>query len=364
MLKMRVVQAHEGDCFLLLYGTAAKPRALLCDGGPKDTYEPHLRETLEGLKLDTLDAVILSHVDTDHALGLIDLFVALRDKPAAQSSIEIADLWINSFKVIDQDGTIHSRLAEMLQAASAQNVSMALASVALAGVKEGNQLALTAKQLDIPINRAVGGELFIADGQQVFDFHGLQVKVVGPTKANLNALAADWKAFIAKQKKRIEDGQLRLAAMADKSVPNLSSIQLFVKSEGKTLLLTGDGRGDHLLDGLDEAGLLDEEGGIDLDVLKVPHHGSDRNVNRDFFERVRAKTYVISADGKHGNPDLPTLQWILEARPENAEPITFVLTNEPPTVKKFLKAFPPKENGYKLVLRDPQKHFVDVSLVP
>src|SRR5262245_6923743 len=114
---MRVCHAHEGDCFLLLYGTAAKPRALLCDGGPAKTFDPHLKATLEKTGVAKLDAVILSHVDNDHVLGLLDLFADIRDRRAANEAeiVEIADLWINEFdQTIDGGGDIRSRLAGVI----------------------------------------------------------------------------------------------------------------------------------------------------------------------------------------------------------------------------------------------------------
>ncbi|HYO70712.1 MAG TPA: hypothetical protein VEU33_31995 [Archangium sp.] len=51
-----------------------------------------------------------------------------------------------------------------------------------------------------------------------------------------------------------------------------------------------------------------------MDVLKLQHHGSVRNVTPEFFERVVADHYVISANGKHDNPDVETLEMLAEAR--------------------------------------------------
>jgi beta-lactamase superfamily II metal-dependent hydrolase len=83
------------------------------------------------------------------------------------------------------------------------------------------------------------------------------------------------------------------------------------------MLLTGDARGDDILFGLTEAGLLGANG-FAVDLLKVPHHGSDRNVTTEFFRRVRAKHYVVSGDGEHGNPEIATLRMIVDARGASA----------------------------------------------
>jgi hypothetical protein len=78
--------------------------------------------------------------------------------------------------------------------------------------------------------------------------------------------------------------------------------------------MTGDARGDYILDGLRRAGRLDASGRARVDVLKVQHHGNARNTDRSFFDRVIASDYVISANGKDGNPDKDTLDAIIAAR--------------------------------------------------
>jgi hypothetical protein len=50
-----------------------------------------------------------------------------------------------------------------------------------------------------------------------------------------------------------------------------------------------------------------------VDILKMPHHGSDRNVDPIFFQRVTADHYVFSGNGEHGNPERGTLQMLLDA---------------------------------------------------
>jgi hypothetical protein len=69
------------------------------------------------------------------------------------------------------------------------------------------------------------------------------------------------------------------------------------------------------------------------DLLKIPHHGSDHNVSTDFFRRVVADHYVFSGDGKHDNPELSTLQMLLDARPGQKYTVHF--TYPEARVKKF-----------------------------
>jgi hypothetical protein len=160
-----------------------------------------------------------------------------------------------------------------------------------------------------------------------------------------------------------------VAAYVDKSVHNLSSIVVLVESQGKRILLTGDGRGDHTLEGLKAAKLL-KGGKLRVDVLKLPHHGSERNVAPDYFETIVAKHYVVSADGKFDNPDVGTLKMISAARPDDDFTIhlTYPLDgfNVPKIgqqVGKFFAAEKKAGRAYKVVTRPPTELGVRLALV-
>jgi hypothetical protein len=49
-------------------------------------------------------------------------------------------------------------------------------------------------------------------------------------------------------------------------------------------------------------------------VLKVPHHGSEHNLDEDFAARVTADHYVFCANGEHANPDLRIVRALVGAR--------------------------------------------------
>ena len=155
-------------------------------------------------------------------------------------------------------------------------------------------------------------------GVKVDGFDPLKLTVVGPRPAELEELRQEWaeKTKDLKEAKPAEAAEI--AEYLDESVYNLSSIVCVAEIEGKRMLLTGDARGDKVLLGLEAAKLLPGDGGkMELDVLKVPHHGSSRNLKCDFFERLLAPHLVISANGKDGNPDITTLETALTAEPDD-----------------------------------------------
>jgi beta-lactamase superfamily II metal-dependent hydrolase len=367
MFRLHVIQARFGDSLVLEFGTPAQPRHILIDGGPPGSYAATVRPALDAIvgPGGTLELVVLSHIDNDHIVGLLHLFADLEDDQVSGRSPRnhVGQLWHNSFaRTLDPTGEISQGLQAMMALAGISNVTMPLAADAFYGVKEGSRLRLLARKLKVATNSGFADELILVEtAPKRVDFGPLVLAVVGPNRANLDALRAEWLDWLARTAEKIA-ADPAAAASADRSIPNLSSIVLLATCEGKTMLLTGDARHDHIVAGLDAAGLA-PGGKLHVDVLKVQHHGSARNARRDFFETVTADTYVVSASGKDGNPDLATLQWIVESARDRGRPVTLVVTNETESCRALQKQFAPASYGYTLQTLPAGQHSVAITLV-
>lgn len=316
LFSLEVLRAKHGDSLLLHYGDADKPKLILIDGGPTGVYKDALKPRLEQLCKEgggklTLEMVMVSHLDSDHVRGIVDLSNALAAKPPTlEGEYKVKTLWQNTFAdVIAGDGA----------PAEAGGVPAGLKKATVASVAEGRQVRDNARLLHWPENEGFDdGSVVVPDdkGMKV-DLDPLKLTVVGPRNAELDELREEWakKTKELKKAKPAEAGEI--AAYLDTSVYNLSSIVCVAEIKGKRMLLTGDARGDKVLPELEAAGFLPAGGKMELDVLKVPHHGSARNLDLDFFERLPAPHLVISANGKDGNPDLETLEMISKARPDD-----------------------------------------------
>ena len=376
---LEVLKAHEGDCLLLHWGTQAQPRLGVIDGGPGDTYGTTLRPRLDQIRrnrnVDPLEIefVMVSHVDNDHVVGVDKLFADLasevnRNVPEGQRPLRVERLWHNTFDDVignrldahyrqfsasftaDANGELPATSRAEIKAGleergetededEAEHLAADISKV-LAGHPEGRALrdkhsllhrANAIRGLNRPFVSAGGGSTLITAEltPDPLSVSGLEFHVVGPRQAEIDALQTEFDAYLTK--KGLNKAEAALAAYSDPSVPNLSSIVCFASLEvgGKpaTILLTGDARGDKMILGLQAAGYLDgsSDERLHVDVLKVPHHGSDRNVRRDFFKKISADVYVLSGDGKHGNPDRATLEWIIESR-QPADKYRIVMT--------------------------------------
>lgn len=316
-LTLDVLAAKHGEALLLRVDS----QIWLIDGGPSGVYQSAIRPHLYALRatLDLVDDqpfplsfVAVTHVDNDHVRGVLDL---VRDVVEAEdhhqpSPWKIGRLWHNSFGALVGDPGVNAVSASLSSDLSRLQEGGPAFAARAASIAEGGQLADLARRLDLDGNPPVDG-LVLSPRSVSNGFGGAEVTVIAPSRQRLSALANEWEK---KVKQPIDRGALaEAAAYVDNSVTNLSSIALHVVAEGVQLLLTGDARGDDILHGLEEAQLLDH-GIIHVDLLKVPHHGSDRNLTREFFEEVVADRYVISADGKYENPSHEVLSWIVDTQ--------------------------------------------------
>ncbi|TAJ21190.1 MAG: hypothetical protein EPO68_05270 [Planctomycetota bacterium] len=364
------LKAAEGDCLLLHFGTPQAPRLALIDGGPGQIWETSLLPRLQQIAANRnvqqleIELAMLSHVDNDHAVGLKKLFRRLKSEvedhiPVPQRLLRVKRLWHNTFNDVlgDSIDKYYRTLTATLQAStgggapnpaleealarahrdehggSAEEAAEIASDVALvmAGHGEGRDIRDSHEVLRANNEIAALNAPFLkhnrpalittGNAPNAVDVAGLSFRILGPMQEEIEALQ---KAFDKYVQDKGLTAEAMLAAYSDKSVPNLSSIVCIVEAGGKRILLTGDARGDKIITGLEKAGLL-VNGKFAVDVLKVPHHGSDRNTTAEFFAKIRAKHYVLSGDGKHGNPERDTVGWLIDSR-KPTDRYTIVLT--------------------------------------
>lgn len=307
------LNAAEGDCLLLHHGPANARRHIVIDGGPRATWECSLKPRLEALRdehgLDEgeplpIELLVVSHIDNDHIQGVAAMLDEL-SRERGRAPWKLANLWCNTFD--DKLSTHEVAALARLDAGGA------------AGVAEGRAVRDLSITLKIPRNgplRVFPAGLVAyaaaAPAAPHLAFGELKLTVLSPTVEELTKLQADWDQYLREHAAEVSRGGAAAAAR-DTSVPNRSSIILLAEAGGRRVLLPGDARADQIREGLARAGLLPAGGRCEVDVLKLPHHGSIRNADAELFERVRAKHYVISANGTNGNPDPPTLELLERA---------------------------------------------------
>jgi hypothetical protein len=322
VLKIEALDAKHGDCLLVHWDGR---RTMLIDGGPHGVYEDVLRVRLAAL--GRVDVVCVSHVDDDHITGIERLLTEQNRAHRAQLALplQIDRLWHNTVEALVDaaEPGLSARAATVLDAARHAD------GVVAATYRQGDAVTTLGAALGLDRNEPFNGPLLCGATAVV---EGLEVTVAGPDRKSLDDLAAEWRAATDR-----DDPSVIATAYRDRTVPNLSSIILHVRRGAHTALLTGDARGDRLLTGLEECGLVRPGGTLHCDVLKLPHHGSHRNAARSLFDRLTADHYVISADGvRHPHPSEATLEWLVESRDPSDEYFVH-LTNPIPDAARTLQ---------------------------
>ena len=375
-MTITVFQSDKGDCLLV---TGKDGRRVLVDGGMAPAYAEHVAPAMAKIveNEETLDLVYVSHIDDDHIAGVARMFDDMaawrvfkhhKDKghpnpkePKAPRPPEPKAVWHNAFRdtVKDNKGEIADMLAATATILSGATETMTSPdgtplrqiadehrSLAL-GEKSALRLSarLRPEQLNIPLNPQFKGKLMYLRAKKMpppVKLGGMKLTVLGPREADLKKLRDEWDKWLDKNKQTAKDLQRKAKEFEDEltssgvenvtgpmlaqaaelgkrgevTAPNLASLMLLVEENGSTLLLTGDGHWQDILNGLrDQKKLADGAGqAVHVDVLKVQHHGAGANWHDDFARAVIADHYVFCGNGSDENPEPAVIESLVKSR--------------------------------------------------
>ena len=269
---------------------------MLVDGGPPEAYGA-LKARVDALASGerVFDVVVVSHIDSDHIGGMLPLL--------AREDIDVGDVWFNALAQLPAPG--QSRTRSVGQGEDLVEL--------LTGVSRSRPL---------PWNRAFDGCAVVTSGDRTFRELSLpggpRITLLSPTPKRLLALRRVWDQALSRLQ-RGESEELEppappepladLVALAatetvnDTSVPNGSSIAFVLEHRGASCLLGADAFPTVLGGAL--WGLANARGRpVAVDAVKLPHHGSQKNVSAKLLTVVSSKQFLISTNGEHfGHPD-------------------------------------------------------------
>jgi len=366
-MKIRVFQSGAGDC--LLVSDTTRGKHMLVDGGLRTPFRKHAMPTLSALpEEEQIDVVCVSHDDQDHISGILGMIEDLvdhkvyeyhheRDNPQAREPRnkrppELGELWHNAFRAQLPDDfravqSFVNTIATGLASAASPALFANYVDFAKFRASEKESLELShltgVSGLRLPVNEPAGGEgalMLVDPGAAAIPLGDLAIRVIGPRDEDIERLREHWATWLSDHESVLDEvrqehadaeqylqagdlqrWQMDLNLLAQKigdrskvTLPNLASLMLFVEHGEKTLVLTGDGHRDEVLSGLEAIGKAPP---LHVDVLKIPHHGSEYNSDVDFYEQLTADRYVFCGNGAHENPDTRIVDALMTARITN-----------------------------------------------
>lgn len=317
-LNVTMLPAKEGDCLLVSYGETDALKYILIDAGRAWTYKNALKKTLEDKAIDTLELLVVTHVDRDHIDGILSL---VKDDSL---QLTVKNIWFNGWEHLDNSGIEQADLSDLsdlddLSDLGGLNDEQDLEEF---GAKMGEEFSPFIIQKKWPWNKQFKGyavEVRDDAAENEIQIGEIKLTLLSPNRQKLDELKPVWKKECEKagitpgaslDEYVVEDDDIevfgapnieRLAVEAfkdDHSKANGSSIAFILEYQGKKLLLSGDAHVDLLLSGLKKLGATKQQPYF-LDLFKVPHHGSKYNISKELLEVISCQNFLVSTNGNY-----------------------------------------------------------------
>lgn len=317
-MKIKFLKAFNGDSIWISFNEDKNIFNILIDGGHGDTYES--RSGRKGELYDIvkyirdngqqIDLLVLTHFDDDHIGGILKWFSKDRDAYKL-----IKKVWFNSGKLIAKE----------------------------LNVEENRDLDIEIKEVDVnfhtSLRQGIKFEKYLSDNKlwdgelikqgDVIHFHGIKFSILSPSIENLKCLLRLYKkdedyftgASLFDFPKPLtdfidEESCSKFKFEEDNRVSNGSSIAFILETKDKKFLYLADAHPSTVIDGLNKFG-YDKINPLVTELMKVSHHGSMYNTNKDLLEIVKTENYLISSNAtRHGLPNKRTIARIIKNNPE------------------------------------------------
>lgn len=292
--EFKVLQAYHGDSILIkTFNKTQKEFIILIDGGTAQTFKYSLKKELQDIS--KIDLLILTHIDSDHISGLISFF-----KNSLIDKIEIGEIWMNNPNMVDT-GSGHGQIS----------------------VKQGNtfQQLILDKQPKAILSQ-------ISTKNNIINRADLDFYILSPTPQILDNLYSKWKEKQLQDEQsniktnissKIDSYSLSLKDLStipylpdsklEDDVYNASSIAFLLKCPDVSILLLADSRPEVIVESLKRF-KVNKEAPLEVDYVKVSHHGSLNNTSQELLSLINCNKYLISTNGGSSNHKHPSRETI------------------------------------------------------
>ncbi len=293
--KIRLLKAEHGDSFIIETDNEGIPFVMVVDGGTDNAYENDIEEKLE--ELSQIDLMVLTHTDNDHIEGLLSFISSTKHR-----NIPIKKYWINC---------MHS-----IRVASSAKVSFSNGASFEKELKKREGEEASCKWSE---------DIYYPNS---FQYKKIKIVVLSPTKEVLEQFYDAWKiSEIEKVSKvssgtrsQIQKGDLKTLSQKEikqkpikNDITNASSIAFILILPDISILMLGDSRPEIIVKSLEDIGYSKEKK-LEVDYVKVSHHGSKYNTTPELMEMIKCDNYIIMTNGGFANskhPDRETIAKIL-----------------------------------------------------
>ena len=365
MIQIKMFKANEGDAILVSFGENSDINIMI-DMGPRSTYEEYIKPVLKDLKLNgkKLDLLVITHIDEDHIFGALEF---MKENGIERRVIDVGEVWHNAYRHLQFD---KEKVVKLSDKEKEKVDEIIVSNTPASDNKDGS--------IDISVNQGIslGGYLLkdnynwngyfnnnavkCEEGIKEIDFmKGIKIILLSPNKDKLNKLSKIWLKELKDNYnlKNISDEEFwddayeyymqylkgddceasdiayskvteknikkwALIEESDSSKPNGATISFIIEYKGDKLLFLGDAHENIIYESLKT--LKDDCYELDFKVVKLAHHGSNKNISRRLIELINTRKYLISTDGiRHDHPDMEAISKILTKSTKKEKELIF-----------------------------------------
>lgn len=355
-MEVRLIQAGNGDCILIRCGKSMRKVNILIDSGiSKDYFIKALNCIIENK--EKIDLLIFTHDDSDHIRGARDLLKLLnREKTALNRSNKCAvwkqkdsEVFKGLFENLTDDRIFFNyggsgvdvqlsakealELFENFKKVDIQRLGFLLSDAkGDLGVPYPNMMQLKWQNM----GNKILSEVIRQPNKKELETIGehLEIVILSPDRQSLADYICDvWKELgkrdiplkSEKKEKKLNEWEKSIqywmlhnaAQNHNLSKANRSSIAFLLIYEEICGVFAGDAAPDTMIHAgkqyLTRKGIMQDY--LEVDFIKLPHHGSCYNASTEFFQFFRTKNYFITTEGneKNKHPGKITLALIASA---------------------------------------------------
>jgi Predicted hydrolase (metallo-beta-lactamase superfamily) len=279
-MRIEILQAGTGDSIWISHNK----KNVVIDGGKlasaiKDRYAQMPQD-------ESIDLLVVTHIDSDHIAGIIALVEQMKKRGELD---RLKQVWFNfpmkeeTYEYSVSEGNILSSCLCKIENMCWNNNTSSLIgkTVAIGDIK----LHVLAPDYDV----------------------ANEYKPKEPEE--LGVENADWNVDLKTLIENVDDDDL------DDEGPNSQSIVMIVECGGKSILLPGDCTPVELYDALHSYNSTNS-GSLKLNLMKLPHHGSLRNITKRIFTEIVCSNFVISTNvnNKYYFPHKETIAKLIRYR--------------------------------------------------
>lgn len=277
-IEINMLPSNEGDCLHIRFRSGEEWHNIVIDSGPS-ACASQFRALMDRVRKqqEYVDLLCFSHIDDDHIKGAELTFSEL-----SFNSSHIKQIWINLPDSVTSS-TSGTKLSDY------QNITVESAYKIFSYI--------TARNIPCKTKVTAGDQMTIGD---------ILITAVLPTPQRLEAY---FKTF-ERELERLRQSKPYLfvgGTASDTSPYNASSISLMINADAGKLLFAGDAFASDLAAAAQS--YVEEEGFL---LVKLPHHGSERNISKDMLESLRCQYFLISTQSTAQRPAQKTVDLLAE----------------------------------------------------